>query len=124
MAITGAALGAGVVNVVDARFDGSAPESYRVTISGMHETHGKGTSYYLELPPWGPVASADSVSVSHEMYNQLFPGAQVCMTLHRGALGLRWYKVGGCPDGAKLALPPMLGGGTGGLAPGGAGVGN
>jgi hypothetical protein len=97
MGVIGAALGYGAPAMVDIRFDGSAPQPFRATVNSMFVTHGKSTSYTLRLAPWGPKTEENPVSVSSSLYRQVSPGNEVCIALHRGALGLAWYEVRLCP---------------------------
>lgn len=98
--LIGGALGYGAPAMVDIRFDASQPQPFRSIVSSTHVSHGRSTSYHLSLAPWGPRTTASDVSVSSSFYNQINPGAEVCIGLHGGALSIPWFVVHLCPDQA------------------------
>jgi len=53
------------------------------------------------LDPWGPVTERKSVDVGRRIYGAVSVGDRVCVTLCAGALGIRWYVVRRCRDGAN-----------------------
>lgn len=81
---------------VDAALDGSPATVYRTTVTGQHVSHGRHTSYYVSLAPWGPQKDEDSVEVSWKTYATLRAGDEVCVPLRPGTLGVPWYRVEGC----------------------------
>ena len=97
LGLIGAGLGYGAPGMIDTRFDTAQPQQFRATVSAMHISRGKSTSYYLSLTPWGPRTGPSDVSVSSSLYNQLNPGDEVCIALHAGALGVPWFAVAQCP---------------------------
>lgn len=88
--------GYGVVAVADATFDNSPAVPYSSTVVGQHETHGKSTTYYLSLAPWGPVEDVEDVSVPHNVYLGTSVGDTVCLTLHSGSLHAPWFLLVPC----------------------------
>ncbi len=65
---------------------------------GKHASGGKQTSRYLELDPWGPVTERKDVAVGRRLHDAASTGDRVCVALHPGALGARWYVVLRCRD--------------------------
>jgi preprotein translocase subunit Sec61beta len=98
LAVIGGALGYGAPGMIDTRFDTSQPQQFRATVTAMHVSRGRSTSYYLDLSAWGPVARPADVAVSSSLYNQLNPGDEVCVGLHGGALQIPWFVVARCPE--------------------------
>jgi hypothetical protein len=96
LAVLGAGLGAGAVALADVRFDTFAPTPFRATIVSMYVSHGKSTTYYLRLAPWGPMTAGGDVAVSRSQYLEFNPGDQACLALHSGALSMRWLTVDAC----------------------------
>jgi hypothetical protein len=90
--------GFGSIAVADTEFDDSPPAAYTTTVVGGHVSHGKSTSYYLRLAPWGPVAYPDDVSVSRALYDSTHLGDTVCTTLHSGSLHAPWFRLTACDD--------------------------
>lgn len=82
---------ASVIAIANALFDGLPSESYLVEVIRKHSTSGKATTYYLGVPPWGPFSEANDVQVPANFYRQVEVGQAVCVDLHQGAFGLRWY---------------------------------
>jgi hypothetical protein len=90
------AYGWGLAAAADTVLDRSTPASYTATVQDKHENHGRSTSYYLDLGPWGPIQRSNDVSVSHTIYNTAFIGEQVCLELHPGLLHVQWYRMVAC----------------------------
>jgi hypothetical protein len=65
----------------------------RVGIDGKHSTHGKTTSYFLELSPWGRFTDGKNVPVSYSLYHATRTGDSVNVYLHPGKWGIPWYEV-------------------------------
>lgn len=89
--------GWGLAAGVDTAADKSAPQSYTAQVLGGHVVHGKSTSYYLELEPWGPYETVENqMKVSAATYYAARQGEIVCLALHRGALRIPWYELVAC----------------------------
>ncbi len=89
----------GALTLSNALLDRGAPEVFRVAVRGKHVSGGKHTSWNLELDPWGPVTDGKDVDVGPRLYGTVSTGGRVCVALHPGALGARWYVVRRCRDG-------------------------
>jgi hypothetical protein len=92
------AYGCGLAAAVDSVPDKSAPASYTTTVRDKHEAHGRGTSYYLYLAPWGPIEGVNHVRVSRSMYEGAFIGELVCFELRPGVLHAEWYQLVACTE--------------------------
>jgi hypothetical protein len=90
-------LSAGADTLTDRR----SPTTFRTLVTGKHVSHGRSTSYYLELAPWGPVETAERVSVSSGLYGTKEIGDEVCINLHPGSLHIPWFQVMNC-----ASMPP------------------
>jgi hypothetical protein len=90
---------------VNALLDRSTPQKYRVIVTGKHVSHGKSTSYHLNLAPWGPEVSGQDLTVSYSQYAVVKRGDAVCMLLRSGALSVAWSELGHC-DGAVSGFEP------------------
>jgi hypothetical protein len=100
----------GLTEVADTAFDNSPAVPYTTTIIGGHVSHGKSTTYYLRLAPWGPIGYPDDVSVSSRIYRNAHTGDTVCLALHDGSLKAPWFRVNPCDDGSQPVSygPPDL----------------
>jgi hypothetical protein len=96
LAVAGGFYGAGAFIVADVRFDNSPARVYEVAVADKHISQGRSTTYYLDLPPWGPRPGSSQVSVSRDFYDATEPGDPVCIGLHPGDLGTPWYVVHHC----------------------------
>jgi hypothetical protein len=84
--------GYGTVLETDALLDGSPTAVYTAEVVGKHVSHGRSTSYYLALAPWGPAgAEGGDVSVAAKLFASVAVGDAVRLTVRSGALGVRWY---------------------------------
>jgi hypothetical protein len=81
----------------DVLLDGGEGESHFVRVLARRVERNKVTSYHLDLTPWGPLTGRSSATVSRELHDRVRPGGVVCVALHPGALGLRWFVVDACP---------------------------
>jgi hypothetical protein len=90
------AYGYGLAGAADTFPDHATPTSYSAMIENKHQTHGRSTSYYLDLGAWGPMQGANSLSVSYSTYEGLSIGDQVCLDLRPGVLRVQWYQVVPC----------------------------
>jgi len=84
--------GWGLAAAVDTLADRSEPQTYSAQVVGGHVSHGRSTSYYLALGPWGPNGVATSMKVSRSTYYATQRGEVVCLALHAGALHVAWYE--------------------------------
>jgi hypothetical protein len=87
----------GLAVVMDTVADRSNAATYMVSVMGKHESHGKSTTYYLELAPWGPVEEPNKLSVSSSIYSNTEAGDSICLALHPGRLHAQWYQLAACP---------------------------
>lgn len=92
----GVAYGYGFTTEMNVLLDRSRAQTFQVVAFDRHVSHGKSTTYYLDLDPWGPQPVATQVAVPQSLYNATSPGATVCVDLHSGALRIPWYVVGPC----------------------------
>ena len=92
------ALGWGLAAAADSVLDKSAPAGYATTVVHKHASHGRSTTYYLDLAPWGPIQGRNDVSVSPSTYSNTSIGDQVCLELRPGMLHVQWYQVVSCGE--------------------------
>jgi hypothetical protein len=84
---------------LNALADKSSPRVYRVTVLAKHISRdSKSTTWYLTLPPWGPITRGEDVSVSAARYQRTQPGDTVCVLLRSGALQIAWYQIATCSE--------------------------
>jgi hypothetical protein len=89
----------GVLAQADTFFDRSPRETFQATVLGKHSSQGRsGTTWYINVAPWGPMTSADDVSVSRSVYVSVSAGETVCINLASGALKIPWYVVTTCHE--------------------------
>lgn len=90
--------GLGLVVSIDTLLDHSPAQTYMTSVAGEHIVHGKSTSYYLDLAPWGPFAGTNKLNVPRSEYTQAQIGDTICLLLHPGYLHAGWYKRIDCRD--------------------------
>ncbi len=69
------------------------PETFSVPVINKRISSGKSTSYYIELPPWGPQKEKDEISVSKKIYEQLNNNDTVTIRLFKGRLNIPWFVI-------------------------------
>jgi hypothetical protein len=94
--VIGGLYSVGVIHTADTVPDHSIPQPFQAQVLDMHVSHGRSTSYYLSLAPWGPMTSVSNVDVSPRTYNQVQVGDYVCLGLYPGFLHAPWYTLTSC----------------------------
>lgn len=77
----------------NAALDRSPVSTYEAIISAKYISHGRSTSYHLQLDPWGPNQAGSRIQVSRAVYEALNQGDAVSLALRKGAFGVPWYTV-------------------------------
>jgi hypothetical protein len=96
----------GLAVAANKMLDRAKPAIYIVPVTGKHVSHGKSTTYYLDLAPWGPINHSNEISVSRGFYSDMQSGDQVCLGLHQGWLHAAWYQLTECPAQTAPAQAP------------------
>ncbi len=104
--IFGCFSGVGLANILNTLPDHSAARLYRAQVVKRYESHGKSTTYYLRLTPWGPLGYFDDVDVPKRFYDGEKVGDLVCTGLHPGFLHAPWYTVTACPQDLMMPVFP------------------
>jgi MFS family permease len=89
--------GYGAGAAIDALLDHSETHVFRVGVVGGRISHGKYSTPYLTLGPWGGKTESEEVAVSRDFYDRTRLGQTVCVSLHAGALKIAWYEIDSCP---------------------------
>lgn len=99
MVFAGALLGWSMLNQINASVSGP-PDAQSVTIARKWVSGGKShTPYFVFTDP--PALGITDFAVPMGLFRQSAPGDRVCLVIHTGVLGWRWYDVGdrqGCND--------------------------
>jgi len=98
LCILSAFYGWGLAATADIVADRSVAQTYSARVVGGHVSHGRSTSYYLELGPWGPNAVATQMTVNRGTYYATQRGDVICLGLHAGALHAPWYERVACGE--------------------------
>jgi hypothetical protein len=91
-----AGLGWGGLTWLNCLFDSGPGQDFQVGVQAKYASFGRGSHYHLTLAPFGPVEHPVSVTVSYATYAGTSEGGFVCTVLRPGALGLPWWRLGGC----------------------------
>jgi hypothetical protein len=97
MLVVSSMYGWGLAATLDTMLDRSTPTNYTSTVLNKYESHGRGTTYYLDLAPWGPIQEPDGLRVSSSTYGGTSIGEWVCLQLRPGMLHVQWYRIVECP---------------------------
>lgn len=87
----GATFGYGASIGLNGILDRGIPKTYRAAVKGKRVSHGKHTSYYLALSPWGPRTETKDVDVSSRLHDAARVGDSVDVLVQPGALGIPWF---------------------------------
>ena len=83
----------GLLIYSNCHYDRSPAETWHVEVTGKHEHHGKSTTFYLELSPWGKYTDGKQVTVSGSFYRAVNAQDSVDVLLNKGKWGIPWYQV-------------------------------
>lgn len=73
--------------------DTKEPEVFSTPVLHKRISSGKSTSYYIELPPWGPQKERAEISVSKKLYQQLNDTDTVTIRLFEGRFNIPWFVI-------------------------------
>lgn len=93
MLIIAAIYGFGTVWNSNCYFDKSQPRIYQTTVLDHRISHGRSTSYYITIAPWGPIQQETEVDAGRWLYNNALIGDTVKVKLRPGLLHMPWYIV-------------------------------
>ena len=85
--------GYGATVTLNGMLDPGRPSVYQAKVLDKRVSHGKHTSYYLTLSPWGPVANPREFDVSRSIYDNRSTGDEVRAYLMQGAFHIPWYVI-------------------------------
>jgi hypothetical protein len=94
LVLVGGMFGFGSILKINYYYDQSPETVYRATVLSHSISHGKSTTYYLSLSPWGPQIKESQISVSRHRYYQDSIGSTVSLHVKQGLLNIPWYTVG------------------------------
>ena len=83
----------GLVVFSNCYYDHSEAQVIRVRVTDKQVIHGKSTSYYLVLSPWGKYVDGNKVSISRSFYNSTNVEDTVSIHLNKGKWGIPWYRL-------------------------------
>lgn len=66
-------------------------------VTELYESHSRsGTHDYAVVQPIADTDAPKKFNISSEFYKRLHTGSKVCIRLHPGTIGIRWYSLGYC----------------------------
>ncbi len=80
----------GVLSMVNCVYDPSVSQVYHTTVSQKTISHGRSTSYYIWIPPIGPIQEEKKISVSRRMYDNIQIKEPINLHVKAGTLGMSW----------------------------------
>ena len=85
--------GFGVSVFANCYFDENEMTYYETKVLSKRIDHGKITYYDLELDPWGPIKTANKVTVNRKLYDRIEKGDVIKIQLRPGKIGARWFTI-------------------------------
>lgn len=95
--------GGGLLVHADVMLDHQPAQVFQAQVMRKYISTGRHPTPHLVLAPWGPKVTGDDMTVNRAYYAHVDVDAKVCVNLHRGAVGLRWYEVQDCAAGTTGA---------------------
>ena len=98
--------GGTIVAMLNGILPQGAPQLFVEPVLDRHISGGKHPSYYLTLPPFGPVNEQDDWDVGRTVYQEVHIGDRVCGYIYPGALREPWYDIEPCEHGQTVKEGP------------------
>ena len=86
----------GILSFANAQLDDADAGQFRTRVIDVHVTSGKAHLDELVLEPWGPFRKPVSAYVPPAVYDRVSDDEVVCVRLHQGRFGWRWFTVNPC----------------------------
>jgi hypothetical protein len=86
----------GLLSFANAQLDHGVPLIFRTRVVDAHITQGKAHLDELVLEPWGPFRKPVSAYVPSSVYDRVQEDDVVCVRLHAGRFGWRWFTIHPC----------------------------
>lgn len=83
----------GLLSFANQTLDHGSGQAFAVKVEDAFVTSGKAHLNTFVLAPWGPFERAAEAYVRTDVYDSIDAGDVVCVTLHDGAFGWRWFDV-------------------------------
>jgi hypothetical protein len=89
----------GDVVMLDRFADQAAPQVYSTVVGDKYISSGRSSAPYLQVAPWGDRVAVEDIRVNRHIYDATPIQSVICIQLHKGALGVRWFDLGdSCPN--------------------------
>jgi hypothetical protein len=85
--------GYGSIMYTNGAFDNGPHQTFSALVLQRRITHGKSTSYYLKIGPWGPRKNIQEVEVGKSLFMETQINDSVEIVFHSGRLHIPWYQV-------------------------------
>lgn len=106
MAVAALLYGPSSTKLVNCSFDRRPPVVYSATVLWHNVTHGKSTTYYLKLSPWGPRRDEEDVQVDPSFFHNVKNGDSVNVNLKPGLLHMPWFYLAAHLPASSAATEP------------------
>ncbi|HLZ87895.1 MAG TPA: hypothetical protein VKQ52_11660 [Puia sp.] len=93
VAVAALAYSYGLLVNTNCHYDRSTARVLPVAVTGKRASHGKSTTYYLQLAPWGRFPEGREVDVSKSFYNNIQPRDTVLVLLNQGRWDIPWFRL-------------------------------
>jgi hypothetical protein len=91
--------GWGLVIEANGLFDRTPPQILSTKVLRKWKSSGRSTTYYLNVAPTSVPGLKGDIDVGSRLYRRIDVGESVCLELHAGSLGWRWYRPAACGGG-------------------------
>ncbi len=84
---------AGLLLIVNERFDNSRGEKHRVVVMDKRISKGKTTERYVTVSAGGPWTETHELKVHRRAYEESETGKEMCLQIYHGSLGMEWWSL-------------------------------
>jgi hypothetical protein len=83
----------GITVMINCAFDSSPQRVYPATITGKYVSHGKSTTYHVQLGDCDGFKGTEQITVSWSYYNRASIGSTIKIDIKQGTFGAPWFRI-------------------------------
>lgn len=91
----------GTIVEINAITDRAPLQTYQVMVTDKTIDHGRSTYYNFSVAAWPLKDASENVHVSEALFDATPKGGVVCLSVHTGMLGIRWFDVLSCSNSSQ-----------------------
>jgi hypothetical protein len=83
----------GLLIVSNCMLDNREPSQYETPVADKRVSHGKTTTYYVDINPIGDLTEKQEIKVTRDDYESIHVGDTIGVTLYQGYVNIPWIEI-------------------------------